>query len=478
LLPPILRKGDYIYGSFLKPEAINGYINNTNPAQKDMSIGQYSFSFSSIPQAIAYAKATHTQWANKDLQSRIEPIKRFQEDVIKIHPLITKIISLDCGYPLREASIEVNESVRFLQYLIDAAPGILEPIVHKRHTQRYTSIGSIALLTPHVHSFYTSVLFSASALLSGNVVIHKPSRYTPAIGQLIAEIWDRCSLKRGVYNMVQGPGTHISQQIIQNAQLDGVLFAGEYDTAKIIHRRRPLHLPLRLFCGGKGSAIVLENSDVPLASRHIVLSAVRAGGESPYGVSRVFVSETIAEELIETLKTNVEVLNLGPPNMEVPADLGPMISEQALQTHTQQMEEIIKEGHSPLYKAQKNTSYDGFFIDPTIIEIDKKASDLFLDVEIKGPTLLVYVVKDHNEAIQYIRKCAYHRSITIFTDTPSSLPTELMTQLHTGTLSINKIPSFPIVSTPTHGRCSNGYREGLGLLRALTVQENVPTLHP
>ena len=112
-MPPILQKGDYIYGTFLKPEATNGYIKNKNPARRQQKLGNYSFSFSSISQALAYANAIHTHWKSRTLQDRIEPIFRFQQDIAKNHAYLTKMISVDCGYPLSEASMEINDSIRY-----------------------------------------------------------------------------------------------------------------------------------------------------------------------------------------------------------------------------------------------------------------------------------------------------------------------------------------------------------------------------
>ena len=475
LLPPILKKGDYIYGSFLKPEAINGYITNTNPAQKSSSLGQYSFAFSSISQAIAYAKATHTQWANRPIESRIEPIQRFQDELIKHHAHITKVISTDCGYPLHEASMEVNESIRFLQYLIEATPSITTDIEQKKHIQHKTSLGCLALLTPHVHSFYMSVFFSASALITGNVVIHKPSKYTPAIGQLIAEIWDRCSLKRGVYNMIQGPGTHISQQLIKNTQLDGIMFAGEYDNANIVHKRRPFHLPLILYCGGKGSAIVLSDADLEHTATELCTGLTLAGGQSPYGISHVFAEKTIADKLLSLLKEKISLLHISAPNKEKASQLGPMISEQIQQIYLTQGEHIKNEGHTTILEPLAISSLDGFFVQPSLFVINQDAQDILLDVELKGPTLLIYVLEDKTEIVQHTNKLAYRRSISIFSSS-ETMCSALLKQVDSGSFTINSAPSFPIVATPLHGKCSNGHREGIGVIRSLTQFTNIPRL--
>ena len=469
LIPPLLQKGDYIYGSFIKPEIINGYIKSSNPSNKEELIGQYLFSYSSISQAIAYAKASHLQWQKKSVVSRMVPIQKLQEDIVKNHSFITKAISLESGSPLHEASAEVNETILFLQYLIDASPAILEEIQQKKYTQVPLSLGCLFVLTPHVHSFFFGIVFCASALISGNVVVHKPSRYTPAIGQLVAEIWDRCSLKRGVYNMVQGPGTHISQQVIKNTLLDGIIFCGEYDTANIIHRRTPTHLPLRLFCGGKGTALVRPDADIDETCNTIISAFTHSSGQSPYGLSRIFVHESIIEDVLETIETRIKSLKIAAPDAEQPSQLGPLISEQSLRQYIQQGESISKEGHTAVCPADKHTNDEGFFVVPSLYRMYISAKDLFLDIELKGPTLLVYPYSKESDAVTMIKKIAYRRSLSIFSKSESEITEE---QLGFGRVSYNKTYLLPIASTMPHGKCGNGYREGLGLVRSLIQYVN------
>ena len=42
----LVRKGNYICGSFIKPESVDGYINCINPGDRDDLIGRFPFSAS------------------------------------------------------------------------------------------------------------------------------------------------------------------------------------------------------------------------------------------------------------------------------------------------------------------------------------------------------------------------------------------------------------------------------------------------
>lgn len=263
--------------------------------------------------------------------------------------------------------------------------------------------------------------------------------------------------------MVQGPGDHLSQQIIKNTLIDGILFAGEYDTANIIHRRSPPHLPLRLFCGGKGTALVLPDADLDHTCHSIISAMTRAGGQSPYSISHVFVHESLMEDLLETMEKRLQNLHIAAPNTEEASQLGPMISKQSRTQYIEQGKSISKEGHTPISPPKEYENQSGFFTSPALFRMHISAKDLFLDVEIKGPTLLVYPFKNEKNAQAMLRKLSYRRYLSIFT-----------TEKHTakeypffGTVCYNNTPQLPIASTSTHGRCGNGYREGLGILRSV-----------
>ena len=58
----LLRKGDYIYGSFVKPEAVDGYINGVNPGDRTDVLGRFPFSESSVDDAVDYAGMGSRSW--------------------------------------------------------------------------------------------------------------------------------------------------------------------------------------------------------------------------------------------------------------------------------------------------------------------------------------------------------------------------------------------------------------------------------
>ena len=53
----LLRKGDYVHGSFVKPEAVDGFINGVNPGDRSDILGRFPFSEASL--------ASFFKWSNR-----------------------------------------------------------------------------------------------------------------------------------------------------------------------------------------------------------------------------------------------------------------------------------------------------------------------------------------------------------------------------------------------------------------------------
>ena len=77
----LLRRGDYVYGSFFKPESVDGYINGMNPGDRDDVLGRFPFSSSSVEEAIEYAALGVRSWRRLGFSDRAAAVKRFRDNL-------------------------------------------------------------------------------------------------------------------------------------------------------------------------------------------------------------------------------------------------------------------------------------------------------------------------------------------------------------------------------------------------------------
>ena len=469
---PLLKKGDYVNGSFVNPEVTNGYINAANPGDRDDVIGRFPFSFVNAKKAIAYAKEAQRPWQNKPISERIEHVRDFRGQLERRQKIIIATLTREIGIPVWEARQEVVETMHQIDALINAAPirFATQQTPNGSSEIQHLPIGVLALITPLHLPFQSSAFFSVAALLSGNTIIHNPSKYAPGIGQAVAELWDRCRLPRGVYNMVQGPGSAFGQRLISNNQVDGAIFAGSHKVAKDIRQNTdiPPEFPLIMFMGGKSSAIVLDDADLDTAARSILSGAFRATGQRPSAIARVFVSAKNSAALTDKLAKAANQISIG-YGLEQGIYMGPLASEQIRKRYHRFGRALLSYNHDIILET-KNIDYErrGFYVRPAIYRINWTNGAPILDEEPAGPILLIYEVQSIQEAVDLHNRCSFRRMTAIFTSPERIDIDEIVGQLQTGAIFINQTPHESHLPVSAMGRASNGNITGVGLLDLLS----------
>lgn len=472
-IAPLLRKGDYICGSFVKASNTSGFINDSNPGDRTDQIGRYPFSLQNAKEAILFAEESQKEWKNSPLKQRMEVVSHYQEQLEERSKILSATLSREIGIPAWEAKQEVASAYKVIDNLISIANRIhneshqevVTDALSKTMTNievQLQSLGVVCMLTPFSQPLLVSTLFSCASLLMGNSVVHKPSKYSPGVGQAVADLWDRCKLPRGVYNMVQGPGSHIGKYLISHPKVHATLFAGGYNTAtEILHNKPPApHHNFIGVYGGKSSAIVLDQPEDAIENtvREVLSGAVRYTGQRPGSISRVFIVKEMVDMLIDTLAESLDQIKVG-YGTEKESFLGPMISEHWRNRYHRYGHTLYSNGHTPIRPVENlDNKYKGYYVRPALYKVNWTNGSTMVDEDPPGPIILVYEVKDFAEAIQLHNKISFRRQVSVFGDV-DSLHNNDLAQLDCGAIFFNQAPrdtGLPIGLFGTTGNIANG----------------------
>ena len=468
--PPLLKKGDYVYGSFVKASHTSGFINDNNPGDRSDQIGRYPFSLQNTKEAILYAKEAQPAWSGSTIRKRMAVVNQFQEQLETHNKALAITLTRETGIPLWEAKQEVAMAHQYMDKLIAAANTIFQndETPSSDVERQFQSLGTVALLTPFSQPLLTSCWFSAAALLMGNCVVYKPSKYTPGVGQAIAELWDRCRLPRGSFNMVQGPGSHIGQYILSHPMVNGSLFAGSYPTAtEILHNKPPApHHKFMGFFGGKSAAIVLDSADLTHTARELLASSVRYTGQRPTTIARVFITKGMSDVLIDTLAESLDQIKVG-FGAEKDSYLGPMISEHWRTRYHRYGHTLYTNKHTPIRNVENlDNDMRGYYVRPALYKVNWDSGSTMLDDTPPGPILLVYEVKNYAEAVELYNQLNFRKYISVFGSVEELKQVELET-LSCGGLFLNQAPEDSILPTGGMGFNSNIPNGGTDILQHL-----------
>ena len=168
------------------------------------------------------------------------------------------------------------------------------------------------------------------ALVTGNVVVFKPSSDTPHCATLLVELLAEAGIPPGVVNLVTGTGREVGDAIVENPDIGVISFTGSSVTGKSIALRAGERLKrLSLELGGKNGVVVLADADLDLATDGILWSAFGTTGQRCTAASRVIVERPVVDGLLQRLESRAKKLRLG-DGLDPATDVGPLVNAPAV----------------------------------------------------------------------------------------------------------------------------------------------------
>ncbi|MCB9741674.1 MAG: aldehyde dehydrogenase family protein [Alphaproteobacteria bacterium] len=478
----LVRKGDYIYGSFIRPESVDGYINGVNPGDRSDVLGRFAFSERSVNDAVDHARLAARIWRRVGLNDRAAVLRRFRSALTKSAERVVRLITRETGKPFWEARQELANTLIGLEHLLDHGMSLLAPKRIEQALGRadYMPRGALALVCPYIQPVQVTALYTAASVLTGNTIVYKPSKFTPGLGQLIAELWDQCKLPRGVVNMVQGSGSGVGRRLVTHPGIAGMLFVGSFETSMKIRQllfERP-ELPAWYQTGGKGTAVVLDGCELDRAVYEVLVGAFMSAGQRPDNTARVIVQAGVYEAFVDALVRRTISLEVG-YGFDQSIFMGPVISEKFRSAFRRYGRTLSREGHNALVEgtSQTRTERRGFYVTPAIHKIDWTAGKAWLTEEPPGPILQIYRVNEIDEAIALHNQCAARRVTALFPPPDTKVLQDVVDRLRTGSVLINQATTSSTQPLPSTGlgRASSGEPDGVHLVRTLTYARAVKT---
>jgi acyl-CoA reductase-like NAD-dependent aldehyde dehydrogenase len=472
----LLRRGDYIFGSFVRPSTVDGYIVAVNPGDRSDVLGRFAFSLVSVDDAVGAAREAMAPWSALSVAERTQCIARFGEKLEEAADTYAMLITREGGKPLWEARAEVDATVRAVRLLLADGPPMLDPRVLQQDTawSERRPVGVVAVITPFTYPMLVPAIHILVALLAGNAVVFKPSKFAPGVGQALAELLDRCRLPRGTFNLVQGSGASVGARLAAHPGIDALLFTGSHRTAAKVRRsldHRP-ELPVFFNCGGKGAAIVLDDANLDLAAYELCVSAFATGGQRPDAAARVFVAKPRFDQFCDRVAERIGNLKVG-YGFDDGVFLGPMISDTHRRQFRGTLDALSDAGHAAIVPGgfADMEGRRGFYVRPAMHWVLR---DEALAGEPVGPVIQVYSVDGEDHAVSLHERLPSRLATAVFTRDERRFRS-LGERLTTGALHMNRGTSGAALRLASVGRghASNGLPGATELIRFLAVPRAV-----
>jgi aldehyde dehydrogenase (NAD+) len=296
----------------------------------------------------------------------------------------------------------------------------------------------------------------APALAAGNTVVLKPAETTPLTALLLAEVLQDADLPPGVVNILTGAGG-TGAALVGHAGVDKVAFTGSTEVGKRIQTELAgTGKRLTLELGGKAANIVFEDAAIDQAVEGIVNGIWFNQGHVCCAGSRLLVQESVADHLLDRLRSRLDTLRVGDP-LDKNTDVGAINSREQLDKINELVASGVEEG-AELYQPECVLPDKGFFHAPTIFTGVSQSHRIARE-EIFGPVLSVLTFRTPDEAVEKANNTPYGLSAGVWTEKGSRI-LWMAERLRAGVVWANTFNRFDPAS-PFGGYKESGFgREG------------------
>jgi aldehyde dehydrogenase (NAD+) len=443
----------FIGGKFVK-SAKGQKFDSINPATDKLIAKVTEATAKDVDNAVKSARTAYDKyWKKMPAKERGKYIYRIARMMQERARELAVIETLDGGKVIRE-SRDVDVPLAAAHFFYYA--GWADKLDYAFPNREVSPLGVAGQIIPWNFPLLMAAWKIAPALACGNTVVLKPAETTSLTALKLAEIIQEADLPPGVVNIVTGHG-ETGAAIVNHDDVDKIAFTGSTNVGKIIQKSiASTNKKCTLELGGKAANIIFEDATIDQAVEGIINGIYFNQGHVCCAGSRLFVQESVSEEVIRKLKHRMNSLVVGDP-LDKNTDIGAINSKEQLATIKKYIKIGKKEG-AEFYQPACSIPKKGNWCPPTLFT-NVAQSNRIAQEEIFGPVLAVQTFRTVSEVIKKANNTPYGLSAGVWTDKGSKI-FNMTSQMNAGVVWANTYNKFDPTS-PFGGYKESGFgREG------------------
>jgi len=413
-----------------------------------------------VAQVVEQARDASGRWAALSVEQRGQMLRKWGDLMWAEQNRVMRMIRDETGKNDTGGFIELIGLDNTIQYYVSQSPKFLAP---QRRTTMFPIIqrsrvyfkphGVVGIISPWNYPLYLALADAVPALLAGNVVVFKPSEFTPFTVMLAVDLMIKAGIPQNVVQVVTGDGA-TGKALVD--LVDYVCFTGSTATGrKIATQAGERLIPYSLELGGKDPMIVLEDANLDIAAAAAILNACENAGQMCLSTERVYVVESIHDEYVKRVVEYVKSMKIGAGD-GLDVDMGSMTTERELLRVEEHIRDAIEKGAELVYGGNRRPDLGPLFIEPAVL-IHVDHSMKVMQEETFGPIIPIMKVSNEREAIRLANDSEYGLGACIYTRDLAHGEL-LATQIDAGTVAINRNSAgvAASVSLPWGGNKASG----------------------
>lgn len=373
-----------------------------------------------VERAVEAAKNAYETWSKVPVPNRSRMLYKYLQLLQENKDELSKIITLENGKTLKDASGEVQRGIEAVE-LATSAPNLMMGQALPNiaggidgSIWRYP-LGVVAGITPFNFPMMIPLWMFPLAIACGNTFVLKTSERTPLLAERLVELFYEAGFPKGVLNLVQG-GKEVVNSILENKEIQAVSFVGSEPVARYVYETGTKYgKRVQALAGAKNHAIVMPDCNLEKTVQGVIGSAFGSSGERCMACSVVAVLDEIADEFIDALVSETRKLKVG-DGFHEENYVGPLIRESHKERVIGYINSGVADGASLLVDGRqiKEDVEGGYFVGATIFDGVNQNMKIWQD-EIFAPVLSIVRVRGLEEGIQLTNQSKFANGAVIYT---------------------------------------------------------------
>ncbi|HWI23678.1 MAG TPA: aldehyde dehydrogenase family protein, partial [Lysobacter sp.] len=320
-----------------------GVIEPINPTNGEVLARVLASSQRDYDLIVERAQAAFKVWRTTPAPRRGEAI-RLCADALRTHKdALGSLVALEMGKSKPEGDGEVQEMIDIGEFAVGLSRQLYGLTMHSerpghRMYEQWHPIGIVGIISAFNFPVAVWAWNSFVAAVCGDISIWKPSPKTPLSAVAAMKICNEALRKGGfpdIFFLFNDAGSDLAQQFVDDRRIPLISFTGSTKVGRMVGERVAQRMGRSLLeLGGNNAIIVDQTADLKLAIPAIVFGAVGTAGQRCTTTRRLFVHESIYDDVLAKLVTAYQQVEgkIGDPTD--PKNLmGPLNSRDAVDAY-------------------------------------------------------------------------------------------------------------------------------------------------
>ncbi|MER9129151.1 aldehyde dehydrogenase family protein [Mesorhizobium sp. M0601] len=363
-------------------------------------------------------------WRQVPAPKRGELVRLLGEELRTHKAELGRLVSIEVGKIPSEGLGEVQEMIDICDFAVGLSRQLYGLTIATerpghRMMETWHPLGVVGVISAFNFPVAVWSWNAALALVCGDAVVWKPSEKTPLTALACEAIFAR-AVKRFGADAPQGLAPvligdrAVGEILVDHPRVPLVSATGSTRMGRDVGPRLAKRFARAVLeLGGNNAGIVCSTADLDMALRAIAFGAMGTAGQRCTTLRRLFVHESVYDQLVPRLKKAYESVSVGNP-LETSALVGPLIDKAAYENMQKALEEAASHGGKITGGMRvENGHPDAYYVRPALVEMPRQVSPV--TEETFAPILYVMKYSDFDTALEEHNAVGAGLSSSIFT---------------------------------------------------------------